>query len=885
MKHINCFVLIIFTLPTMAYSMDSMSLNSTNCASADCYLNNLYTSYMPTLDVLYNQNQSPINSAYTIEFLSNGKYNRADNANANGANPAVNYVGYYLNKTKIGSYTNMMGGVLLNESTVNNIFADFINNKVDFSLAAGGAIYNKGTINNIHGDFIENKADGYAGGQGGAIYNNGEIGNIYSNFINNISYSGGAIYNDGAQTIQNIVGLFVGNKSSHSVGGAIYNRNGTIDNINADFVANQSNDGGGAIYNRIEYSYGGINNIIGNFINNSAKTNGGAIFNTGGKNTTVSGNFWGNNAKEYGGAIYTDTGMRFIANAKQYSFLDNYIGSGGTKEYNAIYSTAGLTFDITNGGAFYFADNIKLNNAGIEITGDRTGVFSTDEQIIDASAVNITNSTLKFLHSGESRFSGGAFTISSQSNTYPVVNLDNGTFDIHNNYIETINLKSLNSSNGDNYLHLDLSPDTLTSDMINISGDIYGTTNLVIHSMSNSNIAGSNIIFATSNGAGNAESFNVFRVYGSPFLYNVSYNTVENTNVWSLIMNSVANPDYETDNEDTNTDNDKTEQEKPNSSPAAPTVNPEIVAYSGIQQAVLTQQKQVANNILYVLRNLKQTPASPEYVIDEKYICRPQKSVKAFWVNPKFNKIKDTNTVNMVSEIYGTELGARLYSQDNVDIGLWGDITLGKHNFNGKSKELLSLIESDLDIYDVNIGAYFYTIKKYFSGFMAAHAGKQTIKIATDDGINAKTKSNAFGVQAKLDTPFKIAKSIYSAPGIGAKYLQINVDNIKDDFGISAEYKKLKYYEFSAGVVLKYAHDTFDILIEPEYVLTNIHAPHVNITNINTANAIEANDFWRISGGVNFKTTSWFDININGGGAWSKNYSDYKLGLAIKAIF
>ena len=50
MKKVVYFILGI-SFPALVHAAD--------CASAECFLNNLYATYTPTLDVLYNQNQSP----------------------------------------------------------------------------------------------------------------------------------------------------------------------------------------------------------------------------------------------------------------------------------------------------------------------------------------------------------------------------------------------------------------------------------------------------------------------------------------------------------------------------------------------------------------------------------------------------------------------------------------------------------------------------------------------------------------------------------------------------------------------------------------------------------------------------------------------------------
>ena len=207
-------------------------------------------------------------------------------------------------------YLDIYGGALYNEGTINNLEADFINNKVtsdnDNIGLYGGAIYNAGNIGNLVGNFIGNSTDGAVyNPAGGAIYNRGTIDSISGNFINNSAGNGlgGAIYNAG--NVGSINANFIGNSAGDNwKGGAIYN-NGSITSISGMFVDNRAGDsGGGAIYNE----GGEIGNITGTFIGNSSSSDwggdGGAIYNSSGELQNITADFISNSTDGNGGAIY-----------------------------------------------------------------------------------------------------------------------------------------------------------------------------------------------------------------------------------------------------------------------------------------------------------------------------------------------------------------------------------------------------------------------------------------------------------------------------------------------------------------------------------------------------------------------------------------------------
>ena len=214
----------------------------------------------------------------------------------------------------------------------------------------------------FNGDFINN-TDNHGDPAGGAFrHSNGmeEFKLLSGIFLNNGGdYCGGAIYNDDGK-INNIVADFVLNKAK--TGGAIYTT-GQIDNIVADFIGNNSSgDGtisnGGAIYNT-----GIIGSIAGNFINNRAEVNGGAIYNHTGDiniNSYVSEQIFSGNIAENGGAIYNyvpyntslNGGININTNGGDLSFLNNTANKGG-----AIYNDGGIININALDGNVLFSEN------------------------------------------------------------------------------------------------------------------------------------------------------------------------------------------------------------------------------------------------------------------------------------------------------------------------------------------------------------------------------------------------------------------------------------------------------------------------------------------------------------------------------------------------
>jgi len=257
--------------------------------------------------------------------------------------------------------------------------------------ANGGAIYNEGTLTITDCTFTGNKADSKANNEsnGGAIYNKGKIEITNAVFENNIAFAhtnttenglGGAIYNGTAitetETSMTITGTTFGdgtvaNQNSAAVGGAIYNKTGTIVIKGGEFNLNiatgtgsSADKVGGAIYtcDMMTIMQDGTTGTT--FANNTAD-NGGAIYiNPGTKPkagtptlvTIIGAIFDSNKATKMGGAIYTQnnpwqTNNPYNVLIQGCSFLNNSVTTANGEGGGAIYNGPKVTMTIKDNGS------------------------------------------------------------------------------------------------------------------------------------------------------------------------------------------------------------------------------------------------------------------------------------------------------------------------------------------------------------------------------------------------------------------------------------------------------------------------------------------------------------------------------------------------------
>jgi len=206
----------------------------------------------------------------------------------------------------------------------------------------------------------------------------------------NLTLDGFGYYIDGKNlysgfTIDDSINSFVLNNvtirnfAKNRDGGAIYNANGTIGDIKANFKGNHINASsynanGGAIYNHTIALSSEIGNIVGNFTNNYAfaenkDAKGGAIRNSG-TIGNITGIFESNYAKAgthaFGGAIYN---YMIPGEAKMGNITGSFINNAATSVNNAyggaIFTANAQIGDITGS----FINNRAISQNAAEVNG------------------------------------------------------------------------------------------------------------------------------------------------------------------------------------------------------------------------------------------------------------------------------------------------------------------------------------------------------------------------------------------------------------------------------------------------------------------------------------------------------------------------------------
>ena len=780
---------------------------------------------------------------------------------------------------------------------------DFVGNYIQGkSDTHGGAIYNEGTIGNITGNFISNQAEqvGNQSVRGGALYNKGQVGDIIGDFINNSLSStssyvlGGAIANDTSATIEQLQGSFIGN---------------SIATTAADKIAR-----GGAISTRTSLT-----------------------FKSGGSTQIISGNT-------------TQT-------------------ADGTKDYNAIYvADTGkyITFDTSSGGAWVLNDTIDVGGATsantsntfhFVATGDDTVNEGTTTQyvvvnnaLINTKYVNVENTTLKFgayTHEENSdtvlHASGRGEFVSADGEADTSLRLTNAVFDLANGYRDVVSLNKFEVMADDagiynGYVHLNLDIANSTSDVLYVDDTISGTTKLILHANSDSTTDGK-FYFAYSNndysdGSNPLDAFKVYRVYKSPYMFDINYAAsgdenfvIKDTdkegnynNAWYLTMNDTVNNgqfvEDDTTGGDDNTgtggddntgtggddntgtggddntgtggdDNTGTggDDNSGNNngdisggdsssiqSNAPIKVYPEVMAAIALPTAALTQSDGMVDNIMRNVAGLYSLKVRPTTNI---------------WADTDYISANTKAPVEVESKVWGLESGLDLQTDIYNKLGVFVSYRQGTHDITGKGDKYYSTTSSEIEIDSYLAGLYYYHHKRNFYTFANVYGGIQQADITTSDGISFDTDGMEFGAGIEFGYTIGFANDFVLTPSLGVSYKHISYDDTNDNIA-GKEYSFGDVSQAQAEATLKFskAYNTTigfgELYVKPGVVQTFNLGDDVKVTDMSEIEAIDDMTLGSVEIGAQHNINSNFSLNAWGTYTFGSDYDSTAAGLGLR---
>lgn len=619
-----------------------------------------------------------------------------------------------------------------------------------------------------------------------------------------------------------------------------------------------------------------------------------------------------------GGAIY-GTGINIIAD----NYTSVFDGNTANGKNNALYlydhkmqeigipsdtigfiETQALTLKTINNGIILFNDTIDgekfsetlyyyengdPNDIPAEISQGKTGYtveilgdkpieaeslktpqyVKFNNSIFNAGNVSVTNTTLTF---GKGPYGKGQFAYDADVITS--LSLDNAAFDLFNQYQDNVVLKGYSAQ--DSFLHIDLDVENLTADKLLVNGDVEGTTKLVLYPNSNKDVRGKSILFAKSENdkTGNAESFKVFRVYSSPYMFEVEHTSeTSGKNEWSLVMNDDNNPDEGT------TPTPKPDPEFPIIPSPDNKVTAEVVAYQGMHSAAIEQTRSM-------LGNVKDKVGANGAVLaaNEKF-----DALYNAWVNPIYHTATIDAPVKMDVDIWGLEAGFDIQRNQNHKLGVFASYRQGNYDLSGKGKKHYSPVGSEIDIDSYISGLYYRYDYRHLWTFATVYGGVQQADIKTDDGVKADTDGTQIGASLESGYLFNLSDTLKLEPSFSVFYTQVDFDDVKDKYGKIAKYDTIRQTEIELGAKLeKYLPLDSGIAlvyVKPSVVQVITSGDSMVITNSNKMSTYEDGTLGRIELGGRYAITDKLSTYGFANYTFGSDYDATSLGFGLNYNF
>ena len=531
--------------------------------------------------------------------------------------------------------------------------------------------------------------------------------------------------------------------------------------------------------------------------------------------------------------------------------------------------------------------------------------MAINNDVVNAGKVTVEGTTLRFgAYQHENKTANnwngrGAFKPGSGTEAVTSLSLNNAAFDIADGYTETVNLKGYNANNS--YLHIDIDPDNMSADLLNINGNVEGQTKLVVYSSSQSDIRGKeSVLFAQSvnDTTGNKDSFSIFRVYGSPYMYEIAYTqTGENQNQWGLTMGDVENPDKDIKPEKPgqpdlpdipDPDLPDIPDLRPHPMPAPNgkiEVTPEVIGYQSVTAAAVAQNANLIYNVMNkVTDNRLYCPGCGFY----DYYWNGE-AFHNLWVNPVYTSLSIKSPTEIDADVWGIEAGGDLQHDLNNKLGLFVSYRKGSYDMNGDGKHYYSTVGSEIDIDSYLAGLYYRYDRNNWYAFATLYGGIQQADIKTDDGIKSDTDGVEFGASLEAGYDYNLTDTVYLTPSLGVFYTQVNYDDATDSVGKKAEYNDLKQIELEAGVKLTKAfrldEGYANVYVKPSVVQTLVDGDEVTITGLGKVNTLDDETLGRIELGGRYGFTDQLSAYGWANYTFGSDYDATTVGLGLNYAF
>ncbi len=746
--------------------------------------------------------------------------------------------------------------------------------------------------------------------------------------------------------------------------------NGTVGSIDHMIFANNvvetsgSDAKGGAIAN--SGTIGTISNSV--FRENSAVAQdgnafGGAIANTGGNELTLINTSFYDNFAQYmasvpegeggeegsaylaaGGAIYSNGNLNIVARGEDVVFSGNHVLIPSVEEGGEGGDTGGEGGDTGDGGGSgsgsgggegdtqitQLTPSIEKNGASLMGEEDEEG--EEEEVVYDniSNAIAMEGGVLNLVTDGGRIIFDDAISNVNKDFDLNISGDDEVVFNnsvsgvknfvLDNSFLTLGQAGNLSVQNymvkGDSILTVTVNPDELTASQITVSGDVVGTTKVVVQVTSETVISSDrSILFVSSqdDDPNTKADFVVYRVYGSPYMWKI-------THVGSVLTGEGDETGGSGDDssggagEDDGSSSDgadttpgeggatapgdggsgdggegsgdgsvngwylsMTDESNPDFRPMAP----EIASFLALHSAAIEQNRGVMTSVRNSVGANKFLLKRYGFLYEDGYRT---KAVSHLWANPVYRYVQVSAPQEWDATIAGFDMGLDLQSDASNKLGAFGSYRYGTYDVSEKGYFKANM-GSEIEISSFLLGLYYRYDYNNFWTFATAYAGTQHAEIETDDHLKADADGMQYGAGFEMGYAFIPGQNWTLEPSLGIFYTGIDYDDMKDKYGKSAEYSMLNQIEGEFGIKLERTYEHVygysKVYVKPSIIQTVNFGNEVKITHLGKVDSLDDQTLGRIELGGRYaldgKMSLYGYVNYTTG----SDYDDIAAGLGF----
>ena len=556
--------------------------------------------------------------------------------------------------------------------------------------------------------------------------------------------------------------------------------------------------------------------------------------------------------------------------------LKNNGGDAINVSSQAEINLTNVLFENNSGNAITSSGNVNLNVKDTDIEMNENIVMNDAKLSLYAE-----NGTLDL----SNKISGNNYDLHLKGGNINVNNSISGVNNLELSSSAVLGLEKNSSINVTNMMHaqdtapislqsnssptlkidIDIANNTITNGIINVSGDVSGTYNVIVNALSSKYSSQSSVFLnAKNDDMSTSSEFSVLRVDGSPYMWKTILNANGETvgSTWYLATEKTSSA-------------------------------PEIIAGIGLQRAGIEQTRSVVHNVANKTANKNANKRKRIYnppkrnqwgwtIIDKKKHIDNSSVQDNVWVFAQGEYANIDTPVETEAQIWGIEGGFDLQSNSNNTLGIFASYRNGTYDLSGAGAEFNAKLTSEIGIDSYLGGLYYRYDNNKFYTFATLYGGMQQAEATTEDGAASfETDGIEFGASAEIGYSYALSRTATLTPSLGIFYTQVNFDEAEDNVGKTYEWDDISNIEAELGLNFTQNIGRSKVYVKPSVVQTFVNGNEVMITGLEAIETADNQTLGRIEIGGRLGITD----NLYGFGwanyTFSSDYNSASLGAGL----